>query len=145
MSSPRRMGLSGPPPTGGPPEPVAILPLGGWKPSMDANDESPGLKIAVAAFLTLSVILAVACYFLYSAYSSANARFESTRDELIRFRSAQNGLQKKYDDLRAAASSAAAAQNGLQKKHSDDLRAKVGTETPAAGPAKKANEPATPR
>jgi hypothetical protein len=41
---------------------------------MAAADESQGLKIAVAAFITLSVILAVACYFLYSAYTTADAR-----------------------------------------------------------------------
>ena len=34
---------------------------------MASANESQGLKIAVAAFITLSVILAVACYFLYSA------------------------------------------------------------------------------
>ena len=39
----------------------------------DAND-SQGLKIAVAALITLTVILAVACYFLYSAYTTADAR-----------------------------------------------------------------------
>jgi len=41
---------------------------------MAEANESQGLKIAVAAFLMLSVILAVACYFLYSAYTSADAR-----------------------------------------------------------------------
>jgi hypothetical protein len=41
---------------------------------MTDNNESRGLKIAVAAFITLSVILAVACYFLYSAYTEADAR-----------------------------------------------------------------------
>jgi hypothetical protein len=39
----------------------------------DAN-ESQGLKIAVAALISLSVILGVACYFLYTAYSEAEAR-----------------------------------------------------------------------
>ena len=41
---------------------------------MAAAHESQGLKIAVAALISLSVILAVACYFLYSAYTSADAR-----------------------------------------------------------------------
>jgi hypothetical protein len=41
---------------------------------MTTANESQGLKIAVAAFLSLSVILAVACYFLYSAYTMAEAR-----------------------------------------------------------------------
>jgi hypothetical protein len=44
--------------------------------SQGSNDESRGLKIAVAALVTLSVILAVACYFLYSAYTAAEARRE---------------------------------------------------------------------
>jgi hypothetical protein len=41
---------------------------------MAVANESQGLKIAVAAFISLSVILAVACYFLYSAYTMAEAR-----------------------------------------------------------------------
>jgi hypothetical protein len=41
---------------------------------MAAVDESQGLKIALAAFISLSVILAVACYFLYSLYTVADAR-----------------------------------------------------------------------
>ena len=41
---------------------------------MAAAKESQGLKIAVAALISLSVILAVACYFLYSAYTNADAR-----------------------------------------------------------------------
>ena len=41
---------------------------------MESAEKSPGLKIAVAAFITISVILAVAAYFLFSAYSSAEAR-----------------------------------------------------------------------
>jgi hypothetical protein len=38
------------------------------------TNESQGLRIAVAALITLTVILAVACYFLYSAYTTAEAR-----------------------------------------------------------------------
>jgi hypothetical protein len=90
---------------------------------MAENDESPGLKITVAALLSLTVILAVACYFLYSAYSTANARHLSTLDELSRAKAAQKVLQKQYDDLRTKSMS----------------------ETSTAVPVKKANEPATPR
>jgi hypothetical protein len=42
-------------------------------PIAEAN-EAQGLKIAVSAFIMISVILAVACYFLYAAYSEADAR-----------------------------------------------------------------------
>ena len=41
---------------------------------MTESNESQGLKIAVAALISLTVILAVACYFLYSAYTNADAR-----------------------------------------------------------------------
>ena len=41
---------------------------------MAAANESQGLKIAVAAFIALTVILTVTCYFLYSAYAAAEAR-----------------------------------------------------------------------
>jgi hypothetical protein len=41
---------------------------------MPESNELQGLKIAVAALITISVILAVSCYFLYSAYTQAEAR-----------------------------------------------------------------------
>lgn len=41
---------------------------------MAEANESQGLKIAVAALISISVILAVACYFLYAAYTQADAR-----------------------------------------------------------------------
>ena len=88
-----------------------------------AAAESPGLKIAVAAFLSLSVILAVSCYFLYSAHSASEARLASAQGELTRARLALKTLQKRHDDLRA----------------------KVASETAAPDRQKKANEPATPR
>ncbi len=44
---------------------------------MAAANESQGLKIAVAAFIALTVILTVTSYFLYSAYASADAKLHS--------------------------------------------------------------------
>ncbi len=41
---------------------------------MAAANESQGLKIAVAAFITLTVILTVTSYFLYSTYSSGRSQ-----------------------------------------------------------------------
>jgi hypothetical protein len=41
---------------------------------MPAANEAQGLKIAVAAFVTLTVVLAVTTYFAYSSYSQAAAR-----------------------------------------------------------------------
>jgi len=90
---------------------------------MAADNDSSGLKIAVAAFITLAVILAVSCYFLYSSYTMANAQLAAAHNELDRARSAQQALQK---------------QNA-------DLRAKVAAESPAGDTTRQANETAKPR
>ena len=47
---------------------------------MAADNESQGLKIAVAAFITLTVILGVSSYFLYANVASAQAMLDSERD-----------------------------------------------------------------
>ncbi len=66
-----------------------------------ASNESQGLKIAVAAFIALSVILSVASYFLYSAYASADAKLISNTEELNKSRTVQRELQNQYDDIKA--------------------------------------------
>jgi len=48
---------------------------------MAAANESQGLKIAVAAFVTLTVILAVTSYFLYSSYSRTEGLLASETDK----------------------------------------------------------------
>ena len=65
-----------------------------------ASNESQGLKIAVAAFIALSVILSVASYFLYSNYASAEARLASNTEELNKAKKAQSDALNQYDDLR---------------------------------------------
>src|SRR5215831_8048793 len=67
---------------------------------MAAANESQGLKIAVAAFITLSVILSVTSYFLYSAYSSADARATSANEELNKAKSGQSTILNQYEDMR---------------------------------------------
>ncbi len=58
---------------------------------MAAANESQGLKIAVAAFITLTVILTVTSYFLYSAYSSAEATAATANDEANKAKAAEHG------------------------------------------------------
>ena len=41
---------------------------------MAAANESQGLKIAVAAFVALSVLLSISTYFAYQAYSSEESK-----------------------------------------------------------------------
>src|SRR5262249_55296687 len=67
---------------------------------MAAASESQGLKIAVAAFIALTVILTVTSYFLYSAYSSADARMTSANEELQNKTKAASLALTQYDDLR---------------------------------------------
>lgn len=67
---------------------------------MAAANESHGLKIAVAAFITLSVILSVTSYFLYSAYSSAEGRRELADQEASKAKTAQSAILTQYEDMR---------------------------------------------
>jgi hypothetical protein len=67
---------------------------------MAAPDESTGLKIAVGALVTLSVILSVALFFLYSAYSSAQARLDSALHEIKQLSMSQSLLRTQYDELK---------------------------------------------
>jgi hypothetical protein len=67
---------------------------------MAASNESQGLKIAVAVFIALSVILAVTCYFLYSNYSVADARMVKANDDLNNSKKAQSIQQDHIEKLR---------------------------------------------
>jgi hypothetical protein len=67
---------------------------------MAAANESQGLKIAVAAFVTLTVALAVTSYFLYTAYSRSEAQLESERDKLTKSQRAANDAVTQTDELR---------------------------------------------
>lgn len=64
------------------------------------SNESQGLKIAVAAFIALSVILSVASYFLYSNYASADAQLQSANDKLRQAQKAQSDILTQYEEMR---------------------------------------------
>jgi len=67
---------------------------------MAAANESQGLKIAVAAFLSLSVVLSVALYFLYAANATAEARLEFALIQNQQLSKAQRLLQRQCDELK---------------------------------------------
>jgi hypothetical protein len=67
---------------------------------MAAVNESQGLKIAVAFFISLSVILAVTSYFLYSSVSSTRWRLDSERDAHHFAKRATAMAVTQYDELR---------------------------------------------
>src|SRR5271157_408830 len=68
-----------------------------------AANESQGLKIAVAAFVTLTVALAVTSYFLYSAYSQSEAKLESASANLTKQQKAASDAVNQYDEFRKLA------------------------------------------
>jgi hypothetical protein len=68
---------------------------------MTAANDSAGLKIAVAFFISLSVILTVALYFMYAAYTQADARLQMVQRTNDQSRRALRVLQSQYDELKA--------------------------------------------
>jgi hypothetical protein len=95
---------------------------------MAAANESQGLKIAVAAFVTLTVALAVTSYFLYTAYSRSEAMLESERDKLTKSQRAASDAVNQYDEFRKLAGARAeefdpakAEVAGFFKKNSDRI------------------------
>jgi len=64
-----------------------------------AND-SQGLKIAVAAFVSLTVILAVSSYFLYSNYSRTFEQLTAAEAKAQTAQSAASTALLQYDDFR---------------------------------------------
>jgi hypothetical protein len=66
---------------------------------MAAGNESQGLKIAVAALVTLVVILAVTSYFLYTGYSRAEAVADSEKDKASKAQRNTTEIQNRLDDF----------------------------------------------
>jgi hypothetical protein len=67
---------------------------------MAAANESQGLKIAVAAFIALTVILTVTCYFLYSAYAAADAQKTAALEEAANKGKAAGIALNQYEEVR---------------------------------------------
>jgi hypothetical protein len=67
---------------------------------MAAANESQGLKIAVAAFISLSVVLALTSYFLYANLATAQARLAVEQDGRSVARRAADVALNQYDDMR---------------------------------------------
>ncbi len=68
---------------------------------MAAANESQGLKIAVAAFITLTVILAVTSYFLYTNGASAEARLAVAEENLAGKAKSADMALRQFEDMRA--------------------------------------------
>src|SRR5271156_147434 len=67
---------------------------------MAASNDSQGLKIAVAVFIALSVILAVTSYFLYSNGAVAEARLAQATEKNNELNRANGNVLSLNEDLR---------------------------------------------
>src|SRR3954469_7026352 len=98
-----------------------------------SSNDSQGLKIAVAAFVSLSVILAVTAYFLYSNYSQADAARAKAEADKQTAQTAQNLALTQYEELQKRIGSRAgefeAAKTEIsneQKKVDDEINNLIG-------------------
>jgi hypothetical protein len=66
---------------------------------MAASNESQGLKIAVAVFVTLTVILAVTSYFLYSSYARSEGLLASEADKAAKSRREADEALTQYGEF----------------------------------------------
>lgn len=69
---------------------------------MAAANESQGLKIAVAVFVTLTVMMAVGTYFSYSAYTTSDAKLAKAASDLGLAKKAAGDALNQLEDLRKA-------------------------------------------
>lgn len=65
-----------------------------------SSNESQGLKIAVAVFVTLTVILAVTSYFLYSSYARSEGLLLSETDKASKAQRSADEALTQYDEIR---------------------------------------------
>src|SRR4051794_25523860 len=99
---------------------------------MAAANESQGLKIAVAVFVSLTVILAVTCYFLYSNYDQASQQLAAAQTEVSKAKQAQSDILTQYEEMRRQIGSkvdefeAAKAEIKAETKKIDDEIASIG-------------------
>jgi hypothetical protein len=88
---------------------------------MAAANESQGLKIAVAAFIALTVILLVTSYFLYTAYASADAKMLSALEAEGKAKAGQSAALKQYDEMRVKI--------GTRAEEFDQAKEEIGAHT----------------
>src|SRR4051812_29726058 len=99
---------------------------------MAAANESQGLKIAVAAFVSLTVILAVTSYFLYSNYDKASQQLTAAEEKMRTAQKTADEATRQYDDMKKQIGSrveeyeAVKAEIATERKKIDDDLASIG-------------------
>lgn len=99
---------------------------------MAAANESQGLKIAVAAFVSLTVILAVTSYFLYSNYDKASQQLLAAEEKMRTAQKTADEATRQYEDMskavgaRAQEFEAVKAEIAAERKKIDEDLATIG-------------------
>jgi hypothetical protein len=75
---------------------------------LEDDGTAPGLKIAVAAFLSLSVILGVTSYFLYADSAQAKARLDQANERIRTLEQANRSVLAKFEEKKIAVRNAEA-------------------------------------
>jgi hypothetical protein len=70
---------------------------------MNESEDSQGLKIAVAAFLSLSVIMAVTSYFLYADSLQAKARLAEANRRIQSLEQANRSVLARIEESKKSA------------------------------------------
>jgi len=101
---------------------------------MAAANESQGLKIAVAAFVSLTVILAVASYFLYSNYDQTYQKLLAESAKTSAAQKAQSDMLTQYDEMKKQIGSRVEEYEGVKTEITNE-RKKIDDEIASIGPA----------
>ncbi|MDB5351703.1 MAG: hypothetical protein JWN86_2950 [Planctomycetota bacterium] len=97
---------------------------------MAANNDNQGLKIAVACFVMLSVVLAVTTYFGFKNYAETDAKLVTAQGEVKSEKDEQAKLQRIVNDLKdtiGVTKTEDAEASKAIKKNIDEITKKVAT------------------
>ncbi|WP_406700067.1 hypothetical protein V5E97_14615 [Singulisphaera sp. Ch08] len=100
---------------------------------MAAANESQGLKIAVAAFVSLTVILAVTSYFLYSNYDQTFQKLTAAEEKMRTAQKTADEATRQSEDLQKAIGSRAQEYEAVKAEIATE-RKKIDDELAAIGP-----------
>ncbi|SIN86512.1 hypothetical protein SAMN05444166_1337 [Singulisphaera sp. GP187] len=100
---------------------------------MAAANESQGLKIAVAAFVSLTVILAVTSYFLYSNYDQTFQKLTAAEEKMRTAQKTADEATRQSEDLQKAIGSRAQEYEAVKAEIASE-RKKIDEDLATIGP-----------
>jgi len=100
---------------------------------MAAANESQGLKIAVAAFVSLTVILAVTSYFLYSNYDQTFQKLTAAEEKMRTAQKTADEASRQFDEMKKQIGAKAEEYESV-KKEIETERKKIDDDLATIGP-----------